>query len=63
MTAERHLAWEGCYNARDLGGLRLHGGGETRWGTTVRSDNPERLTGRMWDAVREYGIRTQLDRM
>jgi protein-tyrosine phosphatase len=61
MTAERHLAWEGCYNVRDLGGLKRRGGGETRWGTLVRSDNPERMPEAMWSAVREYGIRTRID--
>jgi protein tyrosine/serine phosphatase len=61
MTAERHLAWEGCYNARDLGGLKLRDGGETRWGTTVRSDNPARLSEQTWAAVHEYGIRTLID--
>jgi protein-tyrosine phosphatase len=61
MSAERHLAWEGLYNARDLGGLPLRDGGETRWRTTVRADNPERLTKAAWAAVQEYGIRTRID--
>jgi protein tyrosine/serine phosphatase len=61
MTAERHLAWEGCYNARDLGGLKLRDGGETRWGSMVRSDNPARMTEAGWAAAREYGIRTRID--
>jgi protein tyrosine/serine phosphatase len=61
MTRDRHLAWKGCYNARDLGGLKLRNGGETRWGTLVRSDNPERMTEATWSAVRDYGIRTRID--
>jgi protein-tyrosine phosphatase len=31
------LDWEGCYNVRDLGGLRTADGRETRWGAVVRS--------------------------
>ena len=35
MTAERHLEWEGCFDARDLGGLRT-AGGRDRTGLVVR---------------------------
>jgi len=34
----RHLDWDGCFNVRDLGGLRTVGGGETRRGALVRAD-------------------------
>jgi protein-tyrosine phosphatase len=61
MTADRHLPWEGCYNARDLGGLPLIDGGETRWGTTFRSDNPQRLTAEAWQHAYDLGIRTVID--
>src|SRR5690242_17567932 len=61
MTVERHQAWDGCYNARDLGGLKRRDGSETRWGTTFRSDNPERLTEAAWAEVHERGIRTIID--
>ena len=61
MTADRHLPWEGCYNARDLGGLPLLDGGETRWGTTFRSDNPQRLTAGSWQHANDLGIRTVID--
>lgn len=61
MTVERHQEWEGCYNARDLGGLKRRDGSETRWGTTFRSDNPERLTEAAWAAVHKLGIRTIID--
>jgi protein-tyrosine phosphatase len=61
MTKDRHLAWEGCWNARDLGGLRLREGGETRWGTTVRMDSPYRLTEQSWQQLWDYGIRTVID--
>jgi protein-tyrosine phosphatase len=61
VTTDRHLAWEGCWNARDLGGLRLRDGGQTRWRTTVRMDSPQRLTADAWQEIWDYGIRTVID--
>lgn len=54
----RILAWEGCSNVRDLGGLRTCSGSLTRWGEIVRSDCPARLTPAGWAALYAYGIRT-----
>jgi Tyrosine phosphatase family len=42
--AGRHLDWDGCFNARDLGGIPLVGGGETRWGAVIRADNIDALS-------------------
>jgi len=55
---ERILAWEGCTNVRDLGGLRTRDGRLTRPGAIVRSDTPARLTGAGWPALYAYGIHT-----
>lgn len=55
---QRILAWEGCNNVRDLGGLRTRDGGLTRFGGVVRSDTPSRLTPAGWAALYAYGIRT-----
>lgn len=55
---ERILAWEGCNNVRDLGGLRTADGRMTRFGVIVRSDTPARLTAAGWSALYDYGIRT-----
>jgi protein tyrosine/serine phosphatase len=60
VSAERHLDWEGAFNARDLGGLR-GSLGTTRWGALVRSDNLDELTAAGWEAVRGHGIRTVVD--
>lgn len=57
----RHLAWEGCFNARDLGGLPAAGGTWTRRGALVRSDALDRLTAPGWDALAAHGVRTILD--
>ena len=58
---DRHLDWDGCFNARDLGGLRTTDGRETRWRAIVRSESLDRLTPAGWAALRAYGIRTIVD--
>jgi hypothetical protein len=58
---ERDLAWDGCHNVRDLGGLRAAGGRLTRWGAVVRSDTPDRLTASGWAAAAAHGVRTIVD--
>ena len=55
---ERDLAWDGCRNVRDLGGLPLAGGATTAWGQVVRADNPARLTAAGWEALHAHGVRT-----
>lgn len=54
----RILAWDGCINVRDLGGLSTRDGRQTIWKSIVRSDTPSRLTGAGWAALYAYGIRT-----
>jgi protein-tyrosine phosphatase len=61
VAVERHLEWEGCFNARDLGGLRTLDGRTTRHGAFVRADRLDRLTEAGWSALEEYGIRTVVD--
>jgi hypothetical protein len=58
MTPDRHLDWDGCFNVRDLGGLRTADSRTTRWGAVVRSDMPDRLSAAGWSALTAYGIRT-----
>ncbi len=57
---ERVLAWEGCVNVRDMGGLHTGDGRMTRWGSIVRGDTPARLSPAGWSALHDYGIRTIL---
>jgi protein-tyrosine phosphatase len=57
----RLLAWEGCLNARDLGGYETEDGRETRWGTVVRSDSPAALTEAGRAALAGYGVRAIVD--
>ncbi|MFI6504026.1 tyrosine-protein phosphatase [Nonomuraea typhae] len=58
---DRHLGWNGCFNARDLGGIPAPGGTTIRRRAVVRSDNPERLTPSGWSALVAHGIRTVVD--
>ncbi len=57
----RELAWQACRNARDLGGLPVRGGGETRFGRVVRSDTLRQLTPAGWRCLVEYGVETVVD--
>jgi protein-tyrosine phosphatase len=57
----RLLEWEGCQNARDLGGYATEDGRETRWGTVVRSDCPAALTEAGRAALAGYGVRAIVD--
>lgn len=56
MAANRDLAWEGCVNVRDLGGL-----GRVKPGALVRMEAPTTLTARGWASMSDYGVRTILD--
>jgi protein-tyrosine phosphatase len=58
---ERVLPWEGCYNARDLGGYPTRSGDETRWGRVVRMDNMAALTEAGRAAVSDYDVRAIID--
>jgi protein-tyrosine phosphatase len=59
--AERHLDWEGCFNARDLGGIPLGDGRVTRRGAVVRADCLDGLGEPGWTALWEHGVRTVID--
>ncbi len=57
----RTLSWDGCANVRDLGGLPIEGGGETRRGSVIRGDSVRRLSDAGWEALLAHGVRTVLD--
>jgi protein-tyrosine phosphatase len=61
LIRDRVLAWDGCVNVRDLGGLPLCSGGETRFGVVVRADSIRGLTERGWEALVGYGVRSAVD--
>jgi protein-tyrosine phosphatase len=60
-AADRHLAWDGCFNVRDLGGLPTADGRMTRRGAVVRADALDRLTATGWQALLAHGVRTVVD--
>ena len=66
MTIEREwtrrLAWEGCLNARDLGGYGTQDGLQTRWGAVVRSDSLAALTPAGRAALADYGVGAIIER-
>ena len=55
------LAWDGCVNVRDLGGLPTEDGLETRYRVVVRADSIRGLTEAGWQAVVDYGITVAID--
>jgi protein-tyrosine phosphatase len=57
----RHLPWEACLNARDIGGYPTSTGRETAWHRIVRSDNLVRLTPAGQTSLIDYGVRTVID--
>jgi protein-tyrosine phosphatase len=61
LQRSRALLWEGCCNIRDLGGLPLEDGGQTRFGVVVRADDVSLLSDMGWRAVAEYGISRIVD--
>ena len=61
MPRNKNLAWDGLLNARDLGGHPTEDGGETRWGSIVRTGSVRQLSNEGWQAVVDYGVRTVVD--
>jgi hypothetical protein len=61
LTRDRVLAWDGCVDVRDLGGLPLQGGGETRFDVVVRADSIRGLTASGWQALLDYGVASAID--
>ncbi len=55
------LAWDGCRNVRDVGGLMTASGRPIRRGTVVRGDTVGTLTPSGVAALTEHGVRTIID--
>lgn len=61
-TVERkHFDWEGCFNARDLGGLPTHDGRVTKHGVFLRGDTLCDLTDDGRRSLLEDGVGTVVD--
>jgi protein-tyrosine phosphatase len=61
LQPSRTLNWDGCLNARDIGGYPTPNGGQTRWQTLIRTDNLHNLTPDGQTALLAYGICTIID--
>jgi protein-tyrosine phosphatase len=61
VTAEGHLAVDGCVNFRDAGGWLAPNGSRMRTGRLYRSDDPVRLTPVGQAAVDALGFRAVID--
>jgi protein-tyrosine phosphatase len=57
----RTLEWSGALNVRDLGGVPLEGGGETRFGSLVRADNIRVMGDDGWRALADHGVTRIVD--
>jgi protein-tyrosine phosphatase len=57
----RHFVWEGCLNARDLGGLPTIDHRHTRYGVFVRGDSTCELTQRGQAELIADGVKTIVD--
>lgn len=57
----QRLPWEGCDNARDVGGYPIANGGLIRKQTLIRADSLHLLTPEGLAAIYDYGIRTVID--
>jgi protein-tyrosine phosphatase len=60
-VATRDLAWDGCLNVRDLGGLPTEDGGSTGFGSVIRADSVGLLTPDGWQALLETGVTRIVD--
>jgi protein-tyrosine phosphatase len=61
IDQRRLFKWEGCSNARDLGGYQTENGQVTQWGRVLRSDNPYDLTDAGRQALLDSGVKTIID--
>jgi protein-tyrosine phosphatase len=57
----RHLALEGAFNVRDVGGYATEDGATTRWRRLLRADSLHRLTPESQRALLAYGLGTIID--
>ena len=58
---DRHHAFEGCFNFRDIGGYPTWDGQTVRWGRYYRAGRQDRMTAEDRARLADLGIRTQID--
>lgn len=58
---DRHHAFEGCFNFRDIGGYPTNDGRQVRRGLYFRAGRQDRMTPADLVAAKELGIKAQID--
>ena len=58
---DRHHAFEGCFNFRDVGGYATRDGRRVKWGKYFRAGRQDRMTELDLDKARVMNIGTQID--
>ena len=58
---DRHHAFEGCFNFRDIGGYPAMEGQRVRWGIYYRAGRQDRMTSEDLSKLAGLGIRAQVD--
>jgi len=59
--ADRHHAFEGCFNFRDVGGYATKDGHSVKWGKYFRAGRQDRMTKADLGKTRKLDIGTQID--
>ncbi|MEM7219568.1 MAG: tyrosine-protein phosphatase [Pseudomonadota bacterium] len=59
--SDRHIAFEGAFNFRDIGGYPTADGRRVRWGRYYRAGRQDRMTAADLERLRELGVATQID--
>ena len=58
---ERHHAFEGCFNFRDIGGYENKEGQKVKWGKYFRAGRQDRMSEADLEGARSLSIKTQID--
>ena len=61
MPDKRHIALEGSYNTRDIGGYTIDKDRVTRSHRYIRCDGMHRLTDEDQNKLTDYGLKTIID--
>ena len=59
--ADRHHAFEGCFNFRDVGGYVGRDGRRVKWGKYFRAGRQDRMTAADLEQLETMSIGTQID--
>ncbi len=58
---DRHHAFDGCFNFRDVGGYPTNDGRQIRWSRYFRAGRQDRMTESDLEQLKTMGIGSQID--